>query len=222
MIPRLLIGTAELPGGGELRLFQRGQEFSIMLGANELMNSRVSGSEEALAALTAERLGKCPGQRILIGGLGMGFTLRAALEQWPGDCQIVIAELIPAIIGWARGPLAHLYGDSLDPARVTLRQADVASLIREVRSGYDAIMLDVDNGPNGLTVETNDRLYGKQGLAEARAALRPGGILAIWSTAPDARFTNRLAKSGFQVEEETVRARNGRGARHHVWLARRS
>ena len=222
MIPRLLIGTAELPGGGELRLFQRGEEYSIMLGANELMNSRVSGSEEALAALTAERQGARPGSKILIGGLGMGFTLRAALDQWAGDCEIIVAELVPAIIDWSRGPLAHLYGDSLAEARVTLRQADVASLIREGRSVYDAILLDVDNGPNGLTVEANDRLYGNEGLAEARAALRPGGILAVWSTAPDAKFTSRLGKCGFGVEERTVRARNGRGARHHIWLATRS
>ncbi|MBA3676678.1 MAG: hypothetical protein H0W74_04660 [Sphingosinicella sp.] len=219
MIPRLLIDTAELPGGGELRLFQRGEEFSIMLGANELMNSRLSGSEEALASLTAARIGGRARPRILIGGLGMGFTLRAALAEWRGDCDIVVAELVPAIIDWARGPLAHFYGQSLTDARVTVVEGDVGGMIGASRSDYDAILLDVDNGPHGLTIEANNRLYGSAGLADARSALKPGGIFAIWSSSPDPKFSARLRKAGFDVTEEAVRARKDRGARHLIWIA---
>jgi spermidine synthase len=220
MIPRVPIDSAPVPGGGELRLIQRGSEYSIMLGANELMNSRLSGSEEALATLALERIAAHPRPVLLIGGLGMGFTLRAALAAAPRDARIVVSELVPAIVRWARGPLAHLYGQSLDDQRVTIEERDVAELIAATRSGYDAILLDVDNGPDGLSREANDRLYDAAGLARARAALRPGGVLAVWSSASDAGFTRRLAKAGFSVEEVTVRANAGRGgARHVIWLA---
>lgn len=218
MIPRLLIDVAELPGGGELRLFRRGDEYSIMLGSNELMNSRLSGSEEALASLAAERLQGRTRPKILIGGLGMGFTLRAALAEWSAS-EIIVAELVPAVIAWAQGPLAHLFGESLADPRVAIVEGDVANLIKAARSDYDAILLDVDNGPNGLTIEANDRLYGSAGLGEARAALRPGGIIAVWSSAPDAKFALRLRKAGFEVEEKSVRARGARGARHVIWIA---
>jgi spermidine synthase len=209
-----------MPGGGEpLRLKQRGAEFSIMLGSNELMNSRLSGSEEALARLTCERIRGHRQPQMLIGGLGMGFTLRAALAELPGDAGVIVAELVPAVIAWARGPMAALFGGSLDDRRVSIREADVAALIREAAARYDAILLDVDNGPEGLSREANDILYDFAGLAAARAALKPGGLLAVWSSGPDAQFTRRLRQSGFAVDEVKVRARGKRGARHVVWIA---
>jgi spermidine synthase len=223
MIPRVLIDKGEIPGGGgELRLIQRGEEYSIMLGANELMNSRLSGSEEALAAMACRRLSSRDRAAVLIGGLGMGFTLRAALAELGPAAEIVVAELVPAVVQWARGPMAHLFGGSLDDRRVRIVEADVVDLIADARSAYDAILLDVDNGPDGLTRETNDRLYNMSGLTRARAALRPGGVLAVWSSAPDKAFTQRLGKAGFEVEEVSVRAHVARrGARHVIWIAAR-
>jgi spermidine synthase len=207
-------------GGGELRLMQRGSEFSIMSGTTELMNSRLSGSEAALATLACDRLGARPAPRMLIGGLGMGFTLRAAQAVLPGDAEIVVAELMPAVVAWARGPLAGVFGASLDDSRVTVREFDVADLIKEGRGDYDAILLDVDNGPEGLSRRANDRLYSSAGLRAARAALRPGGVLAVWSSGPDPAFTLRLRQAGFGVEEIKVRANGARGgARHVIWMA---
>lgn len=221
MIPRVLIDVAEVPGGGgELRLIQRGSEFSIMLGGNELMNSRLSGSEEALAAMACQRISSNVRPRLLIGGLGMGFTLRAALSALGAEARIEVAELVPAVIRWARGPLAPLFGSSLTDPRVSVLEADVGDLIASARADYDAILLDVDNGPDGLTRAANDRLYDMPGLGRSRSALRPGGVLAIWSSGPDRAFTGRLRKTGFVVDEVTVRANAGRaGARHVIWLA---
>jgi spermidine synthase len=222
MKPRELIGTAAIPGGGEeLRLFRRGGDFMIVLGRNELMSSRMSGSEQALATTTCERLHGRPAPRLLIGGYGMGFTLRAALEVLPPDASVTVAELVPEIIGWARGPMAAMTGGCLDDPRVYVAEADVAALIAEAGESWDAILLDVDNGPDGLTRPGNDRLYSVRGLAQAKAALKPGGVLAIWSAAPDPAFTRRLRDSGLAVEEVTVPARsNGKGARHTIWFAR--
>ncbi|CAH1652333.1 conserved hypothetical protein [Hyphomicrobiales bacterium] len=223
MIPWTVLDSAPLPdGSGDLRLKQRGSEFSIMLGSNELMNSRLSGSEEALARLAYERLGQRGGIRMLIGGLGMGFTLRAALAQLPVDAQIEVAELIPAVVDWARGPMAPVFAGCLDDPRVQVTIADVAGVIAKAKSHYDAVLLDVDNGPEGLTVAGNDRLYGAEGLHAAKAALRPGGVLAVWSSGPDHGFTRRLRQAGFATEEVTARARRtGGGARHVIWLATR-
>lgn len=223
MIPWVHIDTGTIPnGGGTLRLMRRGHEFSIQLGQNELMNSRLSGSEEALAQLACERLGGAPAPGILIGGLGMGFTLRAALKALPETARVEVAELVPAVADWARGPLAEVFGGILDDPRVRLLQTDVAAPIAAARAAYDAILLDVDNGPDGLTHPGNDRLYDHAGLGRARAALRPGGVLAVWSAHPDAAFTRRLRDAGFVVEEVPARA-NGRrgGARHRIWLATR-
>lgn len=219
MIPWVLIDTAPVPGGDELRLKQRGAEFSIMLGANELMNSRLSGSEEALATLSCERLAnKAP--HILIGGLGMGFTLRAALEKLGPDARVTVGELVPTVVAWARGPMAPVFDGSLDDRRVDVRVGDVGEMIRASREAYDAILLDVDNGPDGLTAESNDALYTLRGLNAAHAALRNGGVLSVWSSGPDLRFTQRLRKAGFAVEELTVRAKSkGGGARHVIWIA---
>ncbi|HEV7259586.1 MAG TPA: hypothetical protein VGN82_17535 [Bosea sp. (in: a-proteobacteria)] len=223
MIPWIQLDTATSPGAGpELRLKRRGAEFSIMLGAIELMNSRLSGSEEALATLVATRLAGRPKPRILIGGLGMGFTLRAALASFGADAEITVSELVPAVVAWARGPMAELFAGCLDDPRVTIVDKDVAQVIAEGTGRYDAILLDVDNGPDGLTVAANDRLYDDGGLGAAKAALRPGGTLAVWSQGPDRRFTQRLRQAGFGVEEVMVRAHRGRsGARHIIWLARK-
>jgi len=223
MIPWEELDSAGIPGGEErLRLKRRGGEFSIMLGSNELMNSRLSGSEEALATLSSARLVGRPGPTVLIGGLGMGFTLRAALAALGPDARLVVAELVPAVVAWARGPMSELFAGSLDDPRVEIREADVADLIAADSGVYDAILLDVDNGPEGLSRRANDRLYTTGGLAAARAALRPAGVLAVWSAHPDRAFSARLGRSGFRVEEVATRARRKRGARHTIWLATRS
>ncbi|HTJ59282.1 MAG TPA: hypothetical protein VL418_17245 [Devosiaceae bacterium] len=221
MIPWNQLSSTKIPGEAvELRLMQRGTEFSIMLGSNELMNSRVSGSEQALANLACSRILDRPQPQILIGGLGMGFTLRAALSDVGEDAGIIVAELLPSVVAWARGPMAELFGGCLDDPRVSLREMDVGRLIESQRASYDAILLDVDNGPDGLTRQANDGLYNHKGLSAARTALRPGGVLAVWSSGPDKDFTARLGQSGFAVEEHKVRARGTRGgARHVIWLA---
>ena len=221
MIPWSLIDTARIPGeGSELRLKRRGTEFSIMLGANELMNSRLSGSEEALAKVSCRRIQSRRRPQVLIGGLGMGFTLRAALAELGSDARITVAELVPAVVAWARGPMAEIFGDSLADPRVIIREGDVGELIRSGRATYDAILLDVDNGPEGLTRRANDGLYDMAGLSAAEAALTPSGILGVWSSTPDSDFTHRLHRAGFAVEEIKVRANGTRGgARHVIWMA---
>jgi spermidine synthase len=220
MTPRELLGTAHVPGGEPLRLFRRGDDFMIVLDRNELMNSRMSGSEEALAVMTCDRLGARAGPHLLIGGYGMGFTLRAALALLPSDAKVTVAELVPEIIDWARGPMAALAAGCLDDPRVTLDMRDVADVIGDARGSYDAILLDVDNGPDGLVRAANDRIYSRAGLAAAKAALRPGGVLAVWSAGSDAVFTRRLGDAGFTVDEVVVRARsNGKGPRHVIWFA---
>ena len=222
MIPWTLLDTAKIPGGGELRLKQRGQEFSIMLGTNELMNSRLSGSERALATLSCEKIKDRKAPHILIGGLGMGFTLRAALGELGADAKVTVAELVPAVVSWARGPMATVFDGCLDDSRVAIHEGDVRPLIRARKASYDAILLDVDNGPDGITSEANDGLYDYHGLKAARDALRPGGVLAVWSSGPDERFTRRLRDSGFTAEVVNTRANGKTGARHVIWLATKS
>ena len=182
MIPWSLLDTARVPGGGELRLLQRGAEFSIRLDQNELMNSRVSGSEAALATLACEKIGGRKQPHVLIGGLGMGFTLRAALAALGPEARITVAELVPAVVAWARGPMAEVFGDSLTDRRVSLREADVGQVIKSGASAYDAILLDVDNGPDGLSRKSNDALYDLVGLerrARGAAARRRVGRLVV-------------------------------------------
>jgi len=217
---RELLATATVPGGEELRLFRRGRDYMIVLDRNELMNSRMSGSEEQLAMLTCARLNNRTSPRLLIGGYGMGFTLRAALSVLPARAAVVVAELVPEIIAWARGPMTELTADCLDDPRVTVIENDVAAVIASGRGTYDAILLDVDNGPDGLTRAENDRLYSAPGLAAAKAALVRGGVLAVWSAADDPAFTRRLSANGFAAKPTKVRARaNGKGAQHTIWLA---
>jgi spermidine synthase len=220
MKPRELIGTAKVPGGDELCLFRRVDDYTIALGGNELMSSRMGGSEEALAVMTCERL-RAAAPRLLIGGYGMGFTLRAALAVLEPGSRVTVAELLPEIIDWARGPMARLTAGCLDDPRVDLVASDVADAIGAAVRRYDAILLDVDNGPNGLMRPANDRIYSMRGLTSAKAALKPRGLLAIWSAAPNAVFSRRLIDAGFEVEETSVRARsNGKGPRHVIWFAR--
>ncbi|WP_342723237.1 spermidine synthase [Bradyrhizobium sp. B097] len=221
MIPWEKIDTARIPGTeGELRLMQRGREFSIMLGTNELMNSRLSGSEAALATLAAKKIEKVARPRFLIGGLGMGFTLRAALTVLGAEAEIVVAELVPSVVAWARGPMAEIFGDSLTDPRVSIQEVDVADVIERNPRTYDAILLDVDNGPEGLTRKANDALYDVSGLKIAHTALRRGGVLAVWSSGPNEKFPKSLSRAGFAVNEVAVRATGrGRGVRHVIWIA---
>jgi spermidine synthase len=224
MIPWDKLDTARIPGTeDELRLMRRGKEYSIMLGTNELMNSRLSGSEAALATLAAKKIERVTEPHMLIGGLGMGFTLRAALGALGAKAQIVVAELVPAVVAWARGPMAEIFGDSLNDPRVSIRETDVTEIIRSHRAAFDAILLDVDNGPEGLTRKANDALYSAAGLSAAHAALRPSGVLAVWSSGPNPAFAKRLRGAGFDVNEVNVRATGrGGGARHVIWIATKS
>jgi spermidine synthase len=224
MIPWLQIDTTRVPGADvELRLMQRGAEFSMKLGSNELMNSRLSGSEEALATLACKQIQAVKSPHVLIGGLGMGFTLRAALAVLGTGAQITVAELVPAVIAWARGPMAELFGDSLGDRRARIREADVVDVIRSHAAAFDAILLDVDNGPEGLIRKANDALYDLAGLKVIRRALRPRGVLAVWSSGPNPAFTKRLRNAGFDVNEVALRATAKRsGARHVIWFAKKS
>ena len=220
MVPWIVLDHALMPGGGELRLARRGTEFSIMLGDNELMNSRLSGSEEALARISCARIRERQKARVLIGGLGMGFTLRAALAELSSHATVVVAEVAPSVVSWARGPLASIFAGSLADPRVNIHEGDVGDLIWSHPAAYEAILLDVDNGPEGMTRRANDSLYSMAGLSAARVALSPGGVLAVWSSGPNSHFADRLLRSGFGVEEVVVRASgSGSGARHTVWIA---
>ena len=223
MLPRETIATAAIPGGETLTLISHGSDFVVMLGRDELMGTRMQFSEEQLAVLTLERL-TLPRPRLLVGGYGMGFTFRAALAGLPEGGQVTVAELVPGVIEWAQGPLAHLTGDTLADPRGEVVIADVAALIDDAIDGttgrYDAILLDVDNGPDGIVRDSNSRLYTRTGLARARDALNPGGVLAVWSAAPDPAFARRLRDANFEVEELIVRARpNNKGPRHVIWFA---
>ena len=222
MLTREWLGTAHVPDGEELRLYRHGNDYTIMLARTDLMSTRMSGSEKALATMTCERLAGRASPHLLIGGYGMGYTLRAALEVLDAKASVTVSEIVPEIIEWALGPMAELTAKCLDDPRVVLVKDDVAMLIHSAREGYDAILLDVDNGPDGLTREANDCLYSRQGLQAAKRALTSGGILAVWSCEPDAHFAKRLTEAGFDVSEVTVRARdNGKGAKHVIWFAKK-
>ena len=221
MIPWELLGRAQVPGNsGELRLYRRGREFSIRVNGCELMNSRAHGSEDALAELACARVADRPRPRVLIGGLGMGYTLASALRRLGASARVVVAELVPEVVQWNRGPLADLAGHPLQDTRVTVREVDVARILQAEHQAYDAILLDVDNGPDGLSLQSNNWLYSLAGLDAAFAALKPEGVLAVWSASPDRSFTRRLRQAGFAVDEVPVRARGQRGGgRHTIWIA---
>ena len=218
------IGRTLIPGSAEeLILSRRGEEFSIQISGyvSELMNSRMHFSEDLLAEWGCEHLRGKAGASVLIGGLGMGFTLAAALRVLgPGAC-VTVAELVPGVVEWNRGPLGECAGRPLDDPRTRVHIGDVGELIRRPNAAYDAILLDVDNGPDAMTHPENEQLYSLAGLAAAARALRPGGVLAIWSAEKNARFTRRLREAGFRVDERSARARPGKGARHTVWLGKR-
>lgn len=221
MIPWEELDRAPIPGeDSELILRKRDTEYSIRTTTTELMNSRLHGSEDALAELACKRLQKRSALHLLVGGLGLGYTLAAALEHSGADTHITVSELVPAVINWNREHFGHLAGFPLHDSRVSVQQGDVVKTISSKKSAWDAILLDVDNGPDGLTRESNTRLYGTSGLKNAFTALRPGGILAVWSYGPDEGFTRRLRKCLFKTEVVTVRARKpGKGRRHTIWLA---
>lgn len=219
--PIILVDTADIPGGGILQLLKCGDAFSIQFGPEELMGSEVQHSEQALATLACQRLGDRDG-RVLVGGLGMGFTLGSALGALPPAATVVVAELVPKVLEWARGPLAHIFGDHLTDPRVSFEMRDVHDVIIDSPGGFDAILLDVDNGPDGLIQLANDRLYCNWGLRAAYAALRPGGVMAVWSAYTDGPFVGRLEKAGFVVEEITIPANDTEDERvNTIWLATR-
>ncbi len=220
MIPWKEIDRAEVPGNeGEVILLVRDREFSIRTAGTELMNSRIHGSEDALAELSCSRLNPQVPWQILVGGLGMGYTLAATLEQSGPDAEIFVSELIPAVVRWNREHLGHLAGNPLADPRVRVEEEDVVKTIGKEKSVWNAILLDVDNGPAGLTRKSNDRLYGKSGLKKSFDALKPGGILAVWSCGIDEVFTRRLKLAGFKTKVLSVRARkSGKGSKHTIWL----
>ncbi|MDA1128638.1 MAG: MnmC family methyltransferase [Chloroflexi bacterium] len=225
MIPWKLLAKAQTPGDlAELSLWQRDTEFSIKLGNDELMNSYNHGSEDALGTLACQKIRKQPGNRVLVGGLGMGFTLRCALDELGDTAQVVVAEFVEEVVDWNRGVLAHLADSPVDDRRVKIQVADVTQVIKSASNDYDAIMLDVDNGPQAMTSKENDWLYSLKGLQTSFAALRPKGVLAIWSTDPSPAFSKRLSQAGFQVDEVKLRSRGGKKGGGHfiVWVAQRS
>jgi spermidine synthase len=214
--PWAIVDRARAPGGAELQLARRGDEWVVRVGGRVLMSSRVHGSEEALAALALRRLERP--RTILIGGLGLGFTLRAALDRLPPEARVVVAELSPEVAAWNRGPVARLAGRPLDDPRVRLQIGDVAGRIAEAKKAFDAILLDVDNGPSPAARTGNPSLYGARGIRACLEALRPGGVLAVWSAGPDERYLERLERGGLRARAEEVPVRVGGGARHVVFL----
>jgi spermidine synthase len=210
-----------MPGGGELALYQHGQDFIIKVpGGQDLMSTRTYGSAEALAEIACAELAGRERPRVLIGGLGVGFTLASALHHLGQDAEVVVAELVPGVVQWNRGPLGEHAGHPLRDGRVVVREVDVAIILREEGRAFDAILLDVDNGPEGLTQKGNDWLYSRAGLNVIQRTLRPKGVLAVWSAGTDPAFSKRLRKAGFEVDEIPVRAHRGKGARHLIWVAR--
>lgn len=225
MIPRNRIGTARIPGTDvEMVLYQSGDLYSIKIpGRGDLMNSRMHGSEKALAELACERIGRAPAPRLLIGGLGMGFTLAAALQTVGPGAEVVVAELVPEVVEWNRTVIGAVAGRPLADPRSRVHVGDVGDVIRQTVAGFDAILMDVDNGPEALVRRQNDWLYSSEGLRAARAALRSRGVLAVWSAGPDRAFSKRLERAGFDVDEHVVRPhRAGKGPRHTIWIAAES
>ncbi len=221
MKPIVLLDTAKPVEGTELRLYQHDKDFFIKAGNAELMNSRMHGSEEALAELACTEISKMSNPRVLIGGLGMGFTLRAALERLPSDAEVIVAELIPEVVKWNREIIGHLAGNPLEDDRVTVYEGDVVTKIKEGKGEYSAILLDVDNGPQRLFRKGNDMLYSLKGLYHTFAAVKTRGVLGVWSSGPDEDFTWRLERVGFEVKEMRVHARAGAkaGGYHLIWIA---
>ncbi|HVE12361.1 MAG TPA: hypothetical protein VNI01_03110 [Elusimicrobiota bacterium] len=224
MIPWELLGNARVPGGTEeISLHRRGSEYVIKVDGHLLMTNLTHSSEDSLSELGCAGLATVRRASVLIGGLGMGYTLAAALKRVGPDARVHVCELVPEVVAWNLDLIGHLAGNPLADKRAAVLQRDIADVLRAEKGAYDAILQDVDNGPEGLTVKANDWLYGEEGLAVAAAALRPGGTLALWSARPNKPFVKRLRKAGFEVSEVVARSRNQhRGAHHIVWLARRN
>jgi len=219
MIPFRLLDTAT-EHGATLRLYQRGMEFSIRVDkAGDLMNSRMHHSEDVLAELACKPIAKRQQAHVLVGGLGMGFTLAAALSHVGADAKVSVAELMPAVVRWNYEYLGILAGCPLEDERVEVIEGDVGKIMQQHKNSFDAIMLDVDNGPDAFTIDDNDSLYGLRGLNNAYDALKPGGVLTVWSGFPDPSFTQRLMKIGFDVSEQRVRAHKSQvGSKHTIWI----
>jgi spermidine synthase len=216
--PWEIVERAPAAQGAEFQLARRDDEWVVRVDGQVLMTSRTHGSEELMAKLAIERLERP--RSILIGGLGMGFSVRAALDNLPAEAQVIVAELSKQLVRWNRGPLADLAGRPLEDPRVKVQVGDVLGRISEAHGAWDAILLDVDNGPRALSQPYNQRLYGERGLVACRGALRSGGVLAVWSAGPDERFLARMGAAGFEAEALTVPARPGSGARHVVFLGK--
>jgi spermidine synthase len=220
MKPWELLGETVTPDGTTLTLTRHDRELVILANGQPLMSSRMHGSEEALATFGCRHARTLAEPCVLVGGLGMGFTLRAALDLLPAAATVVVAELLPAVVEWNRGPLGPLANHPLDDRRVQVLEGDVGAALRENAGRFNAVLLDVDNGPTALTSDSNSGLYGDRGIATARAALTPGGTLAVWSSREDRRFEQRLKYGGFEVEVERVRGRLRQGGpRHVIFLA---
>ncbi|MBL8730277.1 MAG: spermidine synthase [Planctomycetes bacterium] len=223
MKPHELVGSARVPGhDAELRCYRHDGDFTIWLDRVELMSSRVTGSEQMLAELALECLGARSAPRVLVGGLGMGFTLARVLALADAEAAVEVVELVPEVVTWNRDLLGQCAGHPLRDARTHLVLDDVGDVIRGAEDRYDAILLDVDNGPEGLSRPRNERLYGDRGLLAIHRALRPGGVLAVWSSADNRAFDKRVRRSGFHVTEHHVRARRTKGPRRTIWVARRT
>ncbi len=221
MQPWERLDEARTPDGTLLSFVRRGDEHRILIGTQVLMSTRMKGSEEDLARLGCERAAGLKSPCVLVGGLGFGFTLRAALDLLPARSSVVVAELVPNVVEWNRGVVGELASRPLDDPRVEVEIDDVRAIMRRGRARFDAILLDVDNGPSALTDATNVGLYADAGLACIRAALRPAGVLAVWSAAGDHQFEARLRRHGLAPETHRVRARGDRGgARHVVFVGR--
>jgi spermidine synthase len=217
--PLELIGQTLTSNGIDMKLTRRANEYIILANGKSLMSSRMHGSEEALATLACRRVQRLKQPCVLVGGLGMGFTLRATLDFLPPDAIVEVAELVPAVVDWNRGPLGPLAGHPLKDRRVRVHVGDVAVMLGAGPGRFDAVLLDVDNGPAAFTSSDNARLYDDRGLAAARAALKIGGVLAVWSARDDRKFEQRLRYGGFTVEVERVRARLKKGGpRHTIFL----
>jgi spermidine synthase len=224
MIPRKILGSAQTPDkAGTLQLSRRGNDFFIAYNGKELMNSRMHGSEDLLAEFACKPIAHLPEVRVLVGGLGLGYTLAAALAHLRNDAAVVIAELVPAVVEWNRTICGHLAGHPLEDPRVQVIEQDVCRVLKNDEGGFDAVMLDVDNSPDSMTQTSNNWLYTRNGLAKIYQRLQPKGILTVWSAAPDSTFSRRLQRAGFIVQEKTVSARNsGKGGLHTIWVARRA
>jgi spermidine synthase len=219
MKPWELLGETRTPDGGLLALTRRDTEYVILANGKSLMSSRMHGSEEALATFGCRHLGRAAAPTVLVGGLGMGFTLRATLDLLPLQATVVVAELLPAVVEWNRGPLGSLADFPLQDRRVQVASGGVLTLLEGSRCRFDAVLLDVDNGPVAFTESANAGLYDDRGIAVVRAALRPGGVVAVWSAWDDRKFEQRLRYGGFAVQVERVRARLKEGGpRHTIFL----